>query len=110
MVDQAMDGLTLVPYQACRSTDGWFPVVVGASGGDASYTVFVSPWATHESICECKGYRFRGRCKHQEIAAARVCGWTELTGDRQQNVDERKNRVCPSCGGPTKWEVDVVED
>lgn len=100
----------LIPYQACRSTEGWSPVKVVSSTGEATYTVLVSPWAVNESMCECKSYLYRGICKHQGIAAARVCGWTELSDPQQQNKQERTEKVCPKCGGPTRWEVEVHEE
>lgn len=100
----------LIPYQACRAAEGWFPVRVPSSSNNGVYTVFVSPWTVHESICECQGYQFRGVCKHQEVAAKRRCRWTELSDPQQQTDDERKMRICPRCGGSTRWEVDVVDD
>lgn len=103
--------MQLVPYQTCRSTEGWFPVQIpSGSHGDRFYTVLVSPWAVNESICQCKGYNYRSRCKHQEQAAERVCGWSELKNRQQQNGDEREHKICPGCGGPTRWEVDVVDE
>lgn len=105
-----MEGLKLVPYQACRSAEAWTPVPVPSSDGERMYTVFVSPWAIHESICECKGYLFRGRCQHQDTAARRVCGWSELSNPQQQTPEERKEKICPKCGGSTRWEVECIEE
>lgn len=102
--------MKLVPYQTCRSTEGWYPVRVASSSGEGHYVVLVSPWSAQESICECKSYLYRGRCKHQDEAARRVCGWSELEHPQQQTDDERKMKICPKCGGATRWEVEVYDE
>lgn len=100
--------MELKPYQICRSNDGWLPVVISSSSSEHKYRVYVNPWGhTMENICECKGYIYTGHCKHQDLAADRVCGWSELDCEDQQSKDQKANRQCPRCGGPTKIEVEI---
>lgn len=75
------------------------------------YIVLVAPWGEpRDNICECKGYVFRGTCKHQVIAMRKVCRWNELEGPEEQSAQQAKNKVCPRCGGPTKYELEVVDE
>lgn len=77
---------------------------------DSIYRVYVNPWgAQEENICECRGYTYTGHCKHQMMAADMICGWSELDCDEQQNIFEKKSKMCPRCGGPTKIEVEVEQ-
>ncbi|HEY5443064.1 MAG TPA: hypothetical protein VIJ87_01055 [Pyrinomonadaceae bacterium] len=102
----------IVARQQCRSLDGWYPYKAQSSADeDAHYVVHVNPWAnrSEQHVCECKGYQYRGRCRHQKEAHLDHCGWNEVDSEIQQTPEEAKNRICPECGGPTHyamWEVD----
>jgi hypothetical protein len=100
------------PYQACRTSEGWTPVTIASESGPGSYKVLVAPWGhPRENICECPGYVYGGKCKHQEQAMDVVCGWTELQiGDFKQNSEQRKKKICPRCSGSTFWRMEVDED
>lgn len=100
------------PYQQCRSLEGWHPIAVPSSTDpDQIYTVLVNPWGTAaESICECKGYTFGGKCKHQRHALKDICGWSEIYNPERQTPEQRVGMVCPCCLSPTSWEMEVVED
>lgn len=112
--------MNLQSFQSCRSNDGWIPVLVASSTNPIDYTVMVCPWdSPSECICECPGYLYRGHCKHQHIAFGSLCRWDSLTGTVREGVEiapdaqtdeQRKNKVCPACGGQTKYELEVVED
>lgn len=106
------------PYQACRTTEGWVPIEIPSSSDpNVMYTILVCPWENPaENLCECPGYMFQGRCKHQAMAQMQVCGWTELQVKPPkmepafvQNEAQRKNKICPRCGGPTMWRMEVDE-
>lgn len=97
-------------YQACLSSCGWQPVEVPSSDGGTTYVVLVNPWSNpRENVCHCEGYNFRGQCRHQIEARDRVCRWSELVNGPTQSEGQRGARICPRCGNPTKYEVDVVE-
>lgn len=102
----------LKPYQICRTAEGWTPIKVPSDSGPQLYTVLVAPWGhPRENICECAGYAFTSKCKHQEIAMSRVCGWTELQiGKHTQTKEQRDGCVCPRCKGETLWRMEVIED
>ena len=84
---------------------------VPSSEGEGSYTVLVCPWGhPRENICECPGYYFKQKCRHQEEAMDRVCGWTELQiGKYKQTKEQKKSMTCPRCHGPTVWRLEVED-
>lgn len=95
--------VNLQAFQSCRSNEGWQAVRVQSDSDDKIvYTVLVSPWRANESICDCPGYLFRGSCKHLKRASDDVCRWTGAPG-------EPRHDACPTCGGPLKYEVEVVD-
>lgn len=102
----------IVPYQICRSLDGWVPIEIdSATDPNRTYVILVNPWGTAaESICECKSYEFRGQCKHQPLALLRICGWSAISSPEQQGDVDTKAMTCPRCGGHTKWEMEVFDD
>lgn len=94
-------------YQACLRSVGWQPVDVPSSDGRTLYTVLVNPWGNpNENVCHCEGYGYRGKCRHQQVAQEAICHWTELDGIEQSD-ELRKARLCPVCGSPTKYEIEV---
>jgi hypothetical protein len=98
--------MDLVAVQVCRTTDGWSPVQIesGSTKG-LHYTVLVNPHVpVQEFVCDCKGFEFRGQCKHQHEAANKSCWWPMVL-DLKQTDSQRKEKICPQCGGPTKWEM-----
>lgn len=104
----------IVNVQQCRSLDGWQPIRVASSSGDGHYTVLVNPWGeVEEYVCECRGYSYRGKCRHQQQAADKICGWSDVDRDgnlseRAQTTDQYAKRVCPQCGGPTMIVAELV--
>jgi hypothetical protein len=82
--------------------------VRSASDPNQTYLVlFQTPDET--PICECEGYKFRGTCKHQTLAQGALCKWSSLTGPEEQTPEQRRDKVCPRCGGPTEWRMDWDE-
>jgi hypothetical protein len=104
--------LKFITYQECRTLDGWQPVKVRSSDGKNWYLVLVNPWDTpNENICECKGYMFNGRCRHQQVATDSLCRWFDDGKKSEiQTPEQRLDKVCPRCGGPTQVVVEVEED
>jgi hypothetical protein len=100
--------MEIKPYQICVSADGWYPIRIESSNQDQYYTVMVSPWGEqNDHICECAGYTYRGSCRHQEAAQRYRCAWKEIESDVKQTEDKKEEMICPRCGGPTKWAIEV---
>lgn len=80
----------LTTSQACVSTER-FTVQIG------KYTVTRNPDFGWKDIrCECKGFQFRGNCKHVAQAMSQNCGW-----DSHYDDGEAKDGKCPNCGSDT---------
>jgi hypothetical protein len=101
--------MQFVTYQVCLTGEGWQPVKVASSDGKSFYIVLVNPWGVeHENVCECKGYMHRGQCRHQLEASDRICAWEE--GDNEIQTDaQQRDKICPRCGGPTKYVFEVIQ-
>lgn len=99
-------------FQACRTTEGWIPIRMPSATSDDTYTIMVCPWGLpRENICECAGYHYRGECRHQAEAMDRVCGWTaQQIGEYNQTEAQSKSKVCPRCGGPTIYRMEVIDE
>jgi hypothetical protein len=90
--------------QECVQNSGWQEVEVpSASNEVVFYLVTLPPWdrSEEEAVCECPGYEFRGRCRHQREALALICNWSELDSI-PQTADEQRRQICPECKGPTQ--------
>lgn len=104
--------MAIVPAMQCCSLDGWYPAEVRSSTDpDVHYVVHVNPWAnrSEQHVCECKSYQYRGYCKHQKAAHTLHCGWNEVEGEEIPTDQQRKERVCPRCGGSAHyamWEIE----
>lgn len=98
--------MSLQSYQHCRTLAGWVPSEVPSeTDPEIKYTVLVNPWGSiEENICECKGYEFRGTCKHQYTAHNLLCKWDESNPlCEEQSVHQHKHMICPKCKGQTMW-------
>lgn len=90
-----MPDLTYENYRWCLSNE-YAEFEMDSSGGEDIYTVRFNRghWT-----CNCKGFQFRGNCKHISAADAIKCdyGWEAACG----SPAEFKDKTCPKCGGPT---------
>lgn len=98
----------IIPALQCRTLDGWYPAQVRSeSDPNIHYSVHVNPWAnrSEQHVCECKGYLYRGTCKHQKEAHYQHCGWNEIEGPETPLLDAegKKELTCPRCSGPAHW-------
>ena len=82
--------------------------MLSATDPEKTYLVLCNPWGSStEHICDCEGYRYRGRCSHQERADMEVCRWSALGDTEMQTIEQRNENVCPRCGGSTKMEISL---
>jgi hypothetical protein len=59
-----------------------------------------------DTECDCADFKFRRRpkgevCKHIDKLNKSLCFWHEQFG-KPQTEEQKKNHVCPECGGKTK--------
>jgi hypothetical protein len=96
-------------YQECSTAGGWIDIEVPSnSDPEKIYTITFSPWKRQGGgVCECPGFLHRGHCSHLDIALKKICGWAEINeGCPPQTDHQRRNRICPGCGGSTKVVVE----
>jgi len=98
-----MPDLIVVPVATCATNKNWSTQVKGSKG--AVYTVSYGPvmnqLVQYGYTCTCKGFKYRGRCKHINTVMAERCGWNwELDPGNLPDEDGR----CPHCDGKVVWE------
>lgn len=92
--------MSFTTFQQCRNARGWKEIEIESSKGDSSYTVAIPPWGSDDAACDCKGFLFRGNCRHIAEAANDICEWSSLLDDCQNN-QQRALGLCPKCGSKT---------
>lgn len=106
-----MPDLTFQQYQMCESIDG--PKTAEVGGYTQLKLFHERMWPT----CSCPAYKFArtGRinfgghmvpkeCNHIAQAEREVCGWHGAFSMKgSQDAEQKKNMVCPLCGGKTVW-------
>lgn len=87
-------------YYACKTYIYW---EISIEGNNDTYTVkydkesHKSKGTEYDYSCTCKGYQFRGTCRHIEEAKKKHCNWFQFdNGEAPKEIQDRK--VCPKCG------------
>lgn len=61
-----------------------------------------------DSFCTCKGFLFRGYCKHTTILDEQFCRWFARMDDAEASLEFTPPKACPMCGGETiKYTFDL---
>src|SRR5947207_11630292 len=102
-----MDVMTLQQMQHCASLEPWLELWIPSNTTPGKKYRCLIPypedtWDSEEVICECPGFLYRGRCRHQAEAYAMLCRWTERKGPEIQTPEQERDRICPRCLGPTE--------
>jgi len=106
-----MPDFTLELTWTCATNYFWQTDVKGSKGD-----VYVVHWGrlpearameagvSHGWQCECKGYKFRGTCKHiaEVEAEGRRCAWNAELAIVERPLNASKYPECPECGGPVR--------
>lgn len=88
-----MPDLTIEVYQMCSDL---YEHKHWTVGGYQQYFLM------GELHCTCKGFHFRGTCKHVKEVEQKRCTWHGAY-DEPQTEEQEKNKICPVCGGPTEY-------
>jgi hypothetical protein len=84
-----MPDLTIEIYDMCTTMNYKQYEIEGSTGN--TYTVVRD---RNRWTCGCKGFRFRGSCRHIREAQSRACSW-----HGQYCEGAAINGKCPRCGG-----------
>lgn len=105
------DLVDIISISRCASTEPWSSVEVPSSSEEDKSYLVVRPWLDDEPkdlVCECPGYIYKGSCKHQDIAATMFCDWDQKTGPEKQNLEQRRNGICPRCKKETVQNIEAA--
>lgn len=71
-------------------------IPIPSSVGDGTYYTVIARTIYNDPVCECKGYEFRGTCKHIAMVEEAMCDYHRppTQGDL---ADENNLGRCPIC-------------
>lgn len=107
-----MPDFNIHAYAFCLNSRNYHREVIGSKGDKyiVSFCYQHEGDVQYDWQCNCKGYKFRGFCRHiNEVRAIPVnegghCGWHEFMDDEVPFEDELGEHNCPRCGGPIDYE------
>lgn len=103
--------MTIISAQKCVSTEPWFiKHILSDSQPGLVYRVMVSMPGdpSSEYICDCKGFEYKGHCKHQ--TSFEVCGWEQVVGPEKQTDQQKADKICPRCTNDTVETLEYEEN
>lgn len=97
--------MALRHIQRCISTEPYFQQDIPSESQRNLVYEVRSVWPDDTPMdytCSCPAFKYKGACKHQKMAWADRCLWTEEDGDAEEQTDDQRERmVCPRCGNET---------
>lgn len=96
-------------FQRCTDTGEYITVHVLSQTEPNTYheVIVIDPEDPSQSVCTCKGFAFRGHCRHIDVAHTTPCRWE--TGDPEQQTEhQRHHKICPRCGNQTEWIMEIT--
>lgn len=73
-------------------------VILASSQGDGSTYTVIGRTVYNDPVCDCKGFQFRGTCKHVKAVDEAMCNFHRVpTDEEQQGADLGR---CPTCLHP----------
>lgn len=103
-----MPDFTYETYWLCETAQHWETVI---NGHRVAWEYQRSGPAQYDWTCDCRGFKYRHRCRHVEEAKPQRCGWHQyLDGEEPETRTDgdARERCCPWChGGVTseRWAV-----
>jgi len=108
-----MGDLTELHTFTCKQNTEFKTAVIGSKNDE--YEVSLSKVNEGEYQynwhCSCKGFQYRGKCKHIVAADKEKCHWGEgaFAGEmREPEVTDSGEKICPECKGPVEPVVVMV--
>lgn len=106
-----MPDFTTESHQECTEWRRKNIDVPSESDPDKTYTVTADfserRMRNNEFYCSCPAYKYqkmgktKKMCKHIKKVKDQFCGWHSMWG-KSQTEEEKKNNICPECGGKTE--------
>jgi hypothetical protein len=95
-----MPDLTTHSYWACETCASWQTTIDGhlVAWGPTPGGQCVYGWS-----CDCKGFKFRRRCRHADAAEPQRCGWQQFVHGGEPAGDR-----CPRCAAALVAESHAV--
>jgi hypothetical protein len=99
--------VSITSYQRCCDLGEYRTYVVPSkSDPDKRYEVIViDPDDPEQSLCDCEGFAYRGVCHHIVDTHANLCHWNSLDSEIEQTREQKREKICPVCAGPTEWKM-----